>query len=64
MTDGYGLTPSGVPVDAAPTTGQADVDAALADLARVADAPPGEQVAPLTAADDALRDTLDSIGDV
>jgi len=45
-------------------TGHPDVDATLDALAAVADAPPAEQVAPLAAADRALRETLDTIGDV
>jgi hypothetical protein len=45
-------------------TGQPDVDAALAALADVADAPPAEQVVPLTEAHRVLSETLDSIGPV
>jgi hypothetical protein len=40
------------------------VDATLDALAAVADAPPPDQVAPLAEADRALRETLDTIGDV
>jgi hypothetical protein len=43
-------------------TGHHQVDAALAALAEVADAPPAEQVAPLAAAHEVLRETLDAIG--
>jgi hypothetical protein len=45
-------------------TGSSRIDEALAVLADVRDAPPGEQVAPLTNAQRVLRETLDSIGDV
>jgi hypothetical protein len=44
--------------------GSARIDEALAVLAEVRDAPPAEQVAPLTQAQRVLRETLDSIGDV
>jgi hypothetical protein len=44
------------------TTGHEDVDAALAALADVVDAPPAEQVGPLDEALEVLRTTLDSIG--
>ena len=37
---------------------------ALANLDEVRDAPPDQQVAPLADAQRALRETLDSIGDV
>ena len=43
-------------------TGHRQVDDALAALARVADAPPADQVGPLAAAHDVLRQTLDAIG--
>jgi hypothetical protein len=43
-------------------TGHRQVDQALAALAEVADAPPAEQVGPLAAAHDVLRETLDAIG--
>jgi hypothetical protein len=43
-------------------TGHRQVDEALAELARVADAPPAEQVGPLAAAHEVLRETLDAIG--
>jgi hypothetical protein len=46
------------------TTGHPRVDAALAALTEVADAPPVQQIGPLTEAHDVLRETLDSIGDV
>jgi hypothetical protein len=56
------------PDDPAPladvTTGHPRVDAALAALAEVAEAPPVQQIGPLTEAHDVLRETLDSIGDV
>jgi len=45
-------------------TGHPRVDAALAGLAEVADAPPQEQVEPLARAHGALTETLDSIADV
>ncbi len=45
-------------------TGGSRIDAALAALAEVRNAPPAEQVAPLTHAHQILRETLDSIGDV
>ena len=64
MSEGYevdgpdhGTTPHGVT-----STGHRQVDEALAALARVADAPPAEQVGPLAAAHDVLRQTLDAIG--
>jgi hypothetical protein len=38
------------------------VDRALAALAEVADAPPADQVGPLAAAHEVLRETLDAIG--
>ena len=44
--------------------GHPNVDATLDALAAVADAPPPEQVGPLADADRALRETLDTIGDV
>ena len=44
--------------------GASRIEEALAALAEVKDAPPAEQVAPLTQAHRALRETLDSIGDV
>ena len=44
--------------------GGSRIDAALAALAEVRNAPPAEQVAPLTHAHQVLRETLDSIGDV
>jgi hypothetical protein len=47
----------------APQTGDARIDGALAALAGAGDAPPDQLVAPLTEADRALRETLDSIGD-
>jgi hypothetical protein len=40
------------------------LDAALSALEAVRDLPPAEQVAPLADAQRALRETLDSIGDV
>ncbi|GAA1834797.1 hypothetical protein GCM10009682_61360 [Luedemannella flava] len=43
------------------TTGNDEVDAALAALADVADADPAEQVGPLGEALDVLRSTLNSI---
>jgi hypothetical protein len=45
-------------------TGHPRVDEALSGLAAAADASPAEQVAPLAAADRALREALDSIDDV
>jgi hypothetical protein len=51
----------------APTSGPSGasrIEEALAALVEVKDAPPAEQVAPLTQAHRALRETLDSIGDV
>jgi hypothetical protein len=45
-------------------SGASRIEEALAALAQVKDAPPAEQVAPLTQAHRALRETLDSIGDV
>jgi hypothetical protein len=57
MTEPHAVTP-------APATGHPAVDAALVDVAAVADAPPAAQVAPLAEADRVLRETLDSIGDV
>jgi hypothetical protein len=57
MSEPRGVTPP-------PATGHPAVDAALVDLAAVAEAPPAEQVAPLAEADRVLRETLDSIGDV
>jgi hypothetical protein len=45
-------------------TGHPEVDATLDALAAVADSAPADQVAPLAAADRALRETLDTIGDV
>jgi hypothetical protein len=50
--------------DATARTGNPHVDSVLDRLAAVADAPPPDQVAPLADADRALRETLDSIGDV
>lgn len=50
------------PVETVTATGHQQVDEALAALARVADRPPAEQVAPLAAAHDVLRQTLDAIG--
>jgi hypothetical protein len=47
-----------------PGLGGSRIDAALAALAEVRNAPPAEQVAPLTHAHQVLRETLDSIGDV
>lgn len=47
-----------------PQTGNARIDEALGVLAAAGDAPPDQLVAPLTEADRALRETLDSIGDV
>ena len=44
--------------------GRTNLDEALEKLAAVRDAPPADQVGPLTEADRALRETLDSIGDV
>lgn len=46
-----------------PATGNARIDEALAALAAQSEASPDEQIAPLTEADRALRDTLDSIGE-
>ena len=43
-------------------TGHRQVDEALAALAEVADAPPAEQVGPLAAVHEVLRETLDAIG--
>jgi hypothetical protein len=40
------------------------IDGVLAALAEVKDAPPAEQVGPLTEAHRVLRETLESIGDV
>jgi hypothetical protein len=40
------------------------VDEVVSGLVAVQDAPPAEQVAPLTQAHQVLRETLDSIGDV
>ena len=50
--------------DSSPDRGGSRIDAALAALAEVKDAPPAQQVVPLTQAHQALRETLDSIGDV
>jgi hypothetical protein len=50
------------PADA--EAGNPGIDAVLATLAEVKDAPPAEQVTPLTQAHRVLRETLDSIGDV
>jgi hypothetical protein len=47
-----------------PAKGGARIDQALAALAEVKDAPPAEQVEPLSRAHQVLRETLDSIGDV
>jgi len=46
-----------------PVTGDPRIDEALGALAAAGDAPPDELVAPLTEADRALRETLDSIGE-
>jgi hypothetical protein len=46
----------------ATATGHQEVDRALAALAEVADAPPADQVGPLAAAHEVLRETLDAIG--
>ena len=46
-----------------PGEGTSRVGAALLALAEVRDAPPADQVEPLTRAHRALRETLDSIGD-
>lgn len=46
-----------------PLTGDPRIDEALGTLAAAGDAPPDELVAPLTEADRALRETLDSIGE-
>lgn len=51
--------PSGDPP--APTTGHPAVDAALAELARVASMPPAEQVPAFQALHRTLRDTLAGI---
>jgi hypothetical protein len=53
-----GLAPEGIG-DVNPRLAQA-----LANLDEVRDAPPDQQVAPLADAQRALRETLDSIGDV
>lgn len=52
------------PVPGPPPATGARIEAALAALTEVKDAPPAEQVAPLTQAHQVLRETLDSIGDV
>ena len=44
-------------------SGNPRIDEALSNLAAAADAPPAEQIAPLTEADRALRETLDTIGE-
>jgi hypothetical protein len=49
---------------AAPQTEHRRLDDALAALADVAEAPPADQIGPLTDAHTALRETLDSIGTV
>jgi hypothetical protein len=46
-----------------PVTGDPRIDEALGALAAAGDAPPADLVAPLTEADRALRETLDSIGE-
>jgi hypothetical protein len=46
-----------------PRTGNARIDETLGALAAAGDAPPDQLVAPLTEADRALREALDSIGD-
>jgi hypothetical protein len=46
-----------------PQTGNARIDETLGALAAAGDAPPDQLVAPLTEADRALREALDSIGD-
>jgi hypothetical protein len=56
--------PSPERADSSPDRGGSRIDAALAALAEVKDAPPAQQVVPLTQAHQALRETLDSIGDV
>jgi hypothetical protein len=57
--DGYGqVAPAGID-EVNPRLAQA-----MAHLDAVRDAPPDEQVAPLADAQRALRETLDSIGDV
>ncbi len=66
MTAPYPNDPRPQPPAAAAVgdNGGSRVDDALAALAEVRDAPPAEQVAPLTQAHRALRETLESIGDV
>jgi hypothetical protein len=49
------------PTDDQPRT---RLDEALEALAAVADSPPADQVGPLADVDAALRETLDSIGDI
>ena len=49
--------------DEAPVTGLPRIDAALAALAAVGEAPPDQMIAPLTEADRVLRETLDAVGD-
>jgi hypothetical protein len=54
------------PVNVDPTAGDGHprIDETLGALAAARDAPPADQVAPLTEAHRTLRETLDSIGDV
>ncbi|HLT12195.1 MAG TPA: hypothetical protein VK028_15560 [Micromonosporaceae bacterium] len=56
--------PEETPGGLAESTGHPRVDEAIVNLASVQDAPPAEQVGPLTEADRTFRETLDSIGDV
>ena len=56
--------PREAPGGLAEGTGDPRIDEAVIALAAVQDAPPAEQVAPLTEAHRTLRETLDSIGDV
>lgn len=53
---------AGSGADDGPPTGHPAIDEALARLARLENAPPAEQIGALTAAHDALRQTLDTIG--
>ena len=61
--EGYGTADSVAFAPVPPQTGNARIDETLGVLAAAGDAPPDQLVAPLTEADRALREALDSIGD-
>jgi hypothetical protein len=61
--EGYGTAEAVAFAPVPPQTGNGRIDEALGVLAAAGDAPPDQLVAPLTEADRALRETLDSIGD-